>query len=114
MRVWLDDLRLMPDGFDWWARTAAEAINVLATGRTTFISLDHDLAPEHYEGDAAPDTGTGHDVAKWIEEAVAEGRIKCPEWQCHSMNPSGKDRIIAAMRSAERFGAARAQQGATE
>lgn len=99
MRVWLDDVRPMPEGFTFHARSAAEAIAVLKTGNVEFISLDHDLAPEHY-GDGWYPQQTGYTVALWIENAVVSGRIKCPEWACHSMNPSGKARIESAMQSA--------------
>lgn len=116
MKLWLDDYRPMPAAtFTHWAKTAAEAIAFLETGAVEFISLDHDLCDEHYakQEDASLE-GTGYSVALWIEEAVAEGRIACPEWQIHSMNPSGRDRIRAAMISAERFQARRNQKGGSE
>lgn len=113
MKLWLDDYRPMPVAtFTHWAKTAAEAIAFLETGAVEFISLDHDLCDEHYEKqEDASLEGTGYSVALWIEQAVAEGHISCPEWQVHSMNPSGRDRIIAAMRSADRFQARINQRG---
>jgi hypothetical protein len=108
IKLWLDDLRRKPIGFTHWAKTADEAIAFLATGEVEHISLDHDLQEEHYqtiEGYCSPPQviGTGYAVALWIEEAVRGGTIKMPTWACHSMNPSGKARIEAAMRSAERY-----------
>jgi hypothetical protein len=93
------------------AHTAREAIDLLATGAVDFISLDHDLAGEHYtmahhNGEIplpAVGEGTGCDVACWIEEAVHAGRITMPGWAVHSANPSGAERLRAAMTSAERF-----------
>jgi hypothetical protein len=81
--------------------------------KVTFISLDHDLAPEHYEllnyqwvsvenwkperGKAVSFSPTGYDVACWIEEAVLEKKIKMPRFSIHSMNPVGAGRIRAAL-----------------
>jgi hypothetical protein len=43
MRVWLDDRRPPPDGEWAWVKTPEEAIELLATGEVSEISLDHDL-----------------------------------------------------------------------
>jgi hypothetical protein len=105
IKLWLDDLRRKPVGFTHWAKTADEAIALLATGEVEHISIDHDLYPPQdsrfFIG--GPPVGTGYAVALWVEEAVREGTIKMPTWACHSMNPSGKARIEAAMRSAEDY-----------
>ncbi len=45
MKVWPDDERPMPDGYDVHVRTASEAIDLLKTGQVTRMSLDHDLGP---------------------------------------------------------------------
>lgn len=115
MRVWLDDLRPRPEGYTAWAKTAEYAIHLLKTGQVEFISLDHDLCPQHYEAmrlegsyGVASSANlyqglTGYDVALWIEEAVKDRRIPMPRWRVHTMNPCGRDRIRAAMESAERF-----------
>ena len=50
-------------GSEVWVRTAAEAIEVLKSGNTVSISLDHDL------GDDAT-AGTEYDVATWIEKSA--------------------------------------------
>ena len=115
MKVWLDDVRPMPKGFDVHAKTAAEAITLLESGLVQFISLDHDLCEEHYPvairemsgedvggNDAYPLPATGYDVACWIETAVRTGRIKMPGWSLHIANPPGRDRMRAAMQAAER------------
>ena len=105
MRVWLDDVREMPFDFDLHVRTAADAINVLATGGVRVISLDHDLGEEK--------NGTGYDVAKWIEEkAFAWGHGEdaglCPlEWHVHSQNPVGAGNMTQALRNADRYWAMR-------
>lgn len=94
MRLWLDDLRPAPDGWTH-ARTAAEAMALLAHGDVEEVSLDHDLGPE--------EAGPGYAVAAWIEEAAAFGRIPPLRWSVHSANPVGRERMAAALESAERW-----------
>lgn len=95
MKIFLDDLRNAPD--DTWTtcRTAEDAIRLLATGKVSHISFDHDLGEESVRN--------GNDVAKWIERAVDEQWILVPKWQVHSMNPVGRQNIIETMLSAERI-----------
>jgi hypothetical protein len=92
MKIWLDDTRLCPDDFDYWARTAGECISLLSDNidRTDiYISFDHDLG--------ASQNGTGYDVAKWIEEYAYCNRIERIVWDIHSQN------IKFAMENAERY-----------
>lgn len=61
MLLWLDDRR-DPAEYGcqgWtWAKTAEQAIALLATGQVQGASLDHDLGPDL----------DGHDVILWMEE----------------------------------------------
>lgn len=101
MRIYLDDLRVTPEGFDVRTYTYAETIEALQTGLVTHISLDHDL---DCEGELElAHTGTGYDVACWIEAHAADGTLPRLTWYVHSMNPSGAQRIRQAMMSADRF-----------
>lgn len=81
MKVFLDDLRIAPDGWVhvYWPD---EAIALLKTGDVEEISLDHDL------GDDA--RGTGYDVIIWIEEAVALRGFQAPRIFVHSANISAR------------------------
>src|ERR1700693_2273671 len=90
--LFLDDVRDPPVGATL-CRSADEAIRLIESGAVTRISFDHDLGTET----------TGYDVAKRIEQLVAEGRIDLPDWQIHSANPVGRRNIEAAMQSAARF-----------
>lgn len=92
MKLYLDDVRPTPEGFDWRAYTAQEAIELLLRVNVTFISFDHDLGPV--------EAGTGYDVAKWIEEMTRTQSFIPPDYVVHSANPVGKANIIAAMESA--------------
>ena len=94
MKLFLDDVRPVPDGWVL-AQTASEAIAILAAGGVTEVSLDHDLGPD--------EAGTGYDVASWIEEQAALGLLAPLTWGIHSANPVGRDRMTAALCSAERF-----------
>jgi hypothetical protein len=95
MRLYLDDVRQTPPDFDLRARTAAEAIEMLKTGRITMISFDHDLGE--------PECGTGYDVARWIEKQVyTNPEFRMPDWRVHSGNPVGAGNIHRAMLSAAR------------
>ncbi len=98
MRVWLDDCRLPNPIHAWdkWAKTAHEAIELLKTGKVEVISLDHDL------GDATV-TGTGYDVAKFIEEAAFHNTLPQLHWSLHTANPVGRQNMKRALDNAERY-----------
>jgi hypothetical protein len=95
VRVWLDDLRPMPIGFDLHARTAEEAIEIIESGRVSEISLDHDLGSE--------ENGTGYEVAKFIEEGAYHGYVAFMEVKVHSANPVGAKNIQACIDNANHF-----------
>ena len=97
MRIWLDDERQMPDGYDLHIKKASVLIKLLSKGRSvvSFISFDHDLGDDK--------DGTGYSVATYIEEMAQAQRIARIEWKIHSANPVGEKNITAAMESAERF-----------
>lgn len=95
MKLWIDDNRLKPEGFDIQARTAPEAIAIIKTGEIKFISFDHDLG--------LGSAGTGYDVAKWIEKNAFDGIMKPAEWVVHSANPVGRKNIDRAMMKAKQF-----------
>ncbi len=92
VRVWVDDVREPPgrvggeDDYQW-ARTYDEAIFLLAHQKVDVISIDHDLGG----------TKTGYDVVCWIEEQVHYGRMLLPQIFCHSQNPVGRQKILAAV-----------------
>ena len=91
MKVYLDDLRRLPDGWEP-AYTANEAIVLLRTGIVTEISLDHDL------GDSKL-CGEGYDVLLWIEEQVAKHGIVPPMMHVHTSNIPARDRMLLAIQS---------------
>jgi hypothetical protein len=82
LRLWLDDRRLSPWGYDLQAKTANEAIWHIEHQPVVHVSLDHDLASEHYD-DAASDASspsrvidrsryrekTGYAVLEWMRDS---------------------------------------------
>ena len=93
MRIWLDDIRSMPEGFDWHCKTAQEVIDLIDGGKVTFISFDHDLG----EGP------TGYSVALHIEMLAFSNTVSKIRYAIHSANPVGAQNIKRAMINANRF-----------
>jgi len=103
MKLWLDDIRPMPDGYDIWITTASEAIVRLACfPRIIHVSFDHDLGIEAEESEEII-ASTGYDVAKAIEIWAYVGFIPFLTWDIHSANPVGYKNIEVAMTNANRF-----------
>ncbi len=94
MKVYLDDLRPTPDGWErvYWPD---EAIELLKTGNVDVISLDHDLGDD--------ERGTGNDVVLWIEEAVITQQFIPPEIRVHSANSTARAKMEAGIQTIIRF-----------
>ncbi|WP_250476206.1 cyclic-phosphate processing receiver domain-containing protein [Caballeronia sp. INML1] len=94
MKVFLDDERATPDGWErvYWPD---EAIQLLASGTVEEISLDHDLGDDT--------RGTGYDVILWIEEAVALRGFCPPKITVHSANSSAVSKMRAGVLAIERL-----------
>jgi hypothetical protein len=99
VRLYLDDVREAPGG---WVRTHTpeETIGLLQTGEVTHLSLDHDLGLDTEESER-----TGYSVLTWPEEEVALGRWRfpLPAITIHSANPVGRERMLRAIGSIDRF-----------
>ncbi len=92
MKLYIDDVRPTPAGFDLRAYTSNEAILFIDQHDIDFISFDHDLGGDD----------TAYKVALFIEERASNG-IKPPEYAIHSANPVGAKRIEQAMESANKI-----------
>jgi hypothetical protein len=90
MKLFVDDLRTPYGYFEdaLLVKTYDEAIRILSTQEIDKLSLDHDLGEEK----------TGYDIAKWIEQKVAEDENYMPPTglRCHSQNTVGKRNIERA------------------
>ncbi len=96
MKVFLDDERPTPDGWES-ARWPEDVIRLLETDTVTHVSLDHDLGDD--------DHGTGYDVIVWIEEAVATRGFRPPVITIHSANTSARQRMELGIQSIRRLSA---------
>ncbi len=107
-RLWLDDIRKPPWGFDLWAKTADEAIEMLQEHDVVHVSLDHDLDDEHYAhqdnpgGYNAPPAPwdrskfrqkTGYAVLEWMAQT---GRW-VPDISIHSLS-SGAEEMMQKLK----------------
>jgi len=77
---------------EWlWARTAPEAIALLASTEIDELSLDHDL------GDL-DQAGTGYEILLWIEERVAtDDDYSPPMIHIHTSNIGARDLMESAL-----------------
>lgn len=80
-----------------WAKTAAEAIEILKTGNVTLASLDHDLSAEATMGLKVPDDETGYAVVCWLEAHPAFWPVQGV--RVHSLNRAGTARMLPAIRA---------------
>ena len=89
-KLFLDDERdpVLPG----WivCRTVPDAVAVCeAYGLPEFMSLDHDLGPEHK---------TGYDFVKWMVDFMLDNDMKFPtefQYYIHSQNPVGAKNMSA-------------------
>jgi hypothetical protein len=86
----------MPWNYNYWAKTSSDAISVIAGGQVEAISLDHDLGDKTITGD-------GYEVASYIEKCAFLELIPRIQWICHSANPVGVQRMVAALKNADTF-----------
>jgi len=94
MRIYLDDERQAPDGWQQ-VQWPDEAIALLEQGVVTEISLDHDLGDDERR--------TGYDVVLWIEEAVVTRGFRPPAMYVHSANTSARSKMEAGIAAIERM-----------
>jgi hypothetical protein len=96
-RVWLDDVRPMPDNYDFHVETVEDAIDLLETYEVSHVGFDHDLGYE-IEGKER----TGYHLACWIEKQATQGLPRLT-WSIQSDNPVGRKKIEQAMGAADRY-----------
>ncbi len=112
-KLWLDDARKVPPGYNLHAQTAEEAIAYLASHIVWHCSLDHDLATEHYAAGTLIDNRaygeparpwdrstlkvkTGYAVLEWMKEHDSW----VPEIQVHSLSSGADDMMMFLARHA--------------
>lgn len=96
MRIWFDDIRPMPNGYDVHMVSAYEVIKAIHSGVVTKVSLDHDVGSEDLYGN-------GYMVAKAIEECAFFGLCQRITWEIHSQNSVGVASMRVALERADRY-----------
>jgi hypothetical protein len=107
MRIWLDDVRPMPAGFDIHCTTALACITLVGEGVVDYISFDNDLGLPYnigfLFGKIMNRENDGVHVAKFIETLAQNSEIGPIGWDIHSANPPARKVISQTMESAERY-----------
>ena len=106
-KLFLDDLReirqvyRLADTREWiLVKNYTEFVNcVKKNGLPLYLSLDHDLADEHYHTDGTFKEKTGYDCAKWLCDYCLDNNLNFPDYQVHSMNPIGAENIRGYIKS---------------
>lgn len=86
MKLFVDDVRPVPD--DSWAvaRTYSEARDLFDNNMITIMSLDHDLGEEK----------TGYDFLLYVVEQYYPEKVPI-QCKIHSANPVGRDRMLGVI-----------------
>ena len=111
MKVWLDDLRVAPQGWVW-AKTVSEAQNLLQNGNVEEMSLDHDLGAYPCDRHCWAENGLlcdrdcgcachrkypdGSDLVRWM---IQENLWPQKTVAVHSSNPVGRRTMLDLLRS---------------
>ena len=95
INIYLDDLRVCPDGFQI-ARTYDEAVSILDKNKVGILSLDHDLGSDK-EGNLLK---TGYDLVKYI----CENNCEIEKIYIHTDNVVGRDAMYKTLLGAQRRG----------
>lgn len=84
MRLWIDDERQCPEGWEW-AKTSEEAIFLLRTTpfRIEAVSFDHDLG--------------GDDTSRRVVNWMIENEVWADHVIVHSANPIGVDWLLGTV-----------------
>lgn len=91
-KLWVDDVRPVPD--ETWdvARNFHTAIYLLDNNYYDEVSLDHDLGIESFYGDREL---TGRDILNWLIWRVSVTNLPVPRLvRCHSANPVASKTMI--------------------
>lgn len=110
-KLWLDDMRAVPIGYNLHARTVDEAIALLQRRVVWHASLDHDLDPAHYAHQTNPGgynapsavwdraglaVKTGYAVLEWM----AANGTWIPDIQVHSLSTGAEDMMAFLRKNA--------------
>lgn len=83
LKLYLDDLRPIPEGFVGVRSYSEFVIFITQNGLPDYISFDHDLGLQE----------SGFDCAKWLVNYCLDNVKPIPKFVVHSQNPVGKQNI---------------------
>lgn len=94
MKIWLDDERPAPDGWEWAKNHADFLALIQYPPEIDAVSFDHDM------GDGWP---SGYDSARSLLKRLIEWDLPLPPFtEIHSQNPVGAARIRELLEDYER------------
>lgn len=104
IKLWHDDVRRPPDDSWMWARSNAEAMEVLNTAFVHILSMDHDLGGadipvgqlHHILDDPDMAKLDGNETGVALAEFIGQHDLYPEQIIIHSMNPVGAGNILAA------------------
>lgn len=88
-KLWVDDIRPVPDASWFVARSFHEAICMLEKGDFSIVSLDHDLASFYGYKEM-----TGMDILQWMERRQYDGIVIPATIHIHTGNASVKQTML--------------------
>ena len=92
-KLWVDDIREVPDNTWSVARTPWDALVMLSTNKYSIVSLDHDL-----NGFVGNKELTGKDILLWIIQRSIDGEFIPELIRVHTANPVGRDDMISLLK----------------
>lgn len=91
IRLWVDPVGDMPQGFNAQARNVTETLKYLRSGMVSSICLNH----------SSGDVKMSRDIALWIREQAFLGDLPRLNWTVNADEPESVSGIIRALQSAE-------------
>lgn len=95
LKIWVDDVRPMPDGYDVHCRTVDATMAIIRHCPVKIINLDHDAGDYAYGG------GDYINILKRMEE---ENICKGILFIFHTMNPVGRENMKAIVEANRKKG----------
>ena len=91
MKLWVDDVRPAPEGYEW-LRSVGDAVIAICYVEKKGIPIDI-IDLDHDAGDYYPYGGDYIKLLEWFEQTGRNYPIRI-----HSMNPVGRDNMRAIIR----------------
>lgn len=104
LRLWLDDRRTPPWGYDLHAKTAVECCSFLSdlgVAEIEHVSLDHDLDESHYgyglQGGSIDRTLFSVPTGLYVVEFMVMSKLFPKSINVHTLNPRGAEDMLSLL-----------------